>query len=86
MRHYGKRIFDEEIIDEEIIELPDKVYIRESAYFTQDQEALYDQICEELRVEVEKEGQIVEDMAKMIKFYRDVLGFEIKESEKRFHM
>ena len=44
-----------------IIELPDKVYIRESAYFTQDQEALYDQICEELRVEVEKDGQIVED-------------------------
>lgn len=44
-----------------IIELPDKVYIRESAYFTPDQEALYDQICEELRVEVEKDGQIVED-------------------------
>ena len=44
-----------------IIELPDKVYIRESACFTNDQEVLYDQICEELRVEVEKDGQIVED-------------------------
>ena len=44
-----------------IIELPDKVYIRESAYFSSEQEALYDKICEELRVEVEKDGQIVED-------------------------
>lgn len=26
-------------------------------------------------------GLLVEDMAKMIKFYRDVLGFEIKEDE-----
>ena len=26
-------------------------------------------------------GLFVEDMPKMIKFYRDVLGFEIKESE-----
>lgn len=26
-------------------------------------------------------GLFVEDMAKMIKFYKDVLGFEIKESE-----
>lgn len=26
-------------------------------------------------------GLLVEDMAKMIRFYRDVLGFEIKESE-----
>ena len=25
-------------------------------------------------------GLLVEDMAKMIRFYRDVLGFEIKES------
>lgn len=26
-------------------------------------------------------GLFVEDMAKMIRFYRDVLGFEIKEEE-----
>ncbi len=44
-----------------IIELPDKVYFRESAYFSSEQEALYDKICEELRVEVEKDGQVVED-------------------------
>lgn len=44
-----------------IIELPDKVFIRESAYFSSEQEALYDKICEELRVEVEKDGQIIED-------------------------
>lgn len=44
-----------------IIELPDKVFIRESAFFSADQKALYDKICEELRVEVEKDGEIVED-------------------------
>ncbi len=26
-------------------------------------------------------GLLVEDMGKMIRFYRDVLGFEIKENE-----
>ena len=26
-------------------------------------------------------GLFVEDMAKMIRFYKDVLGFEIKETE-----
>lgn len=44
-----------------IIELPDKVYIREDAYFTANQEALYDRICQELRVEVIKNGQLIED-------------------------
>lgn len=29
-------------------------------------------------------GLLVEDMAKMIRFYRDVLGFEIKEAEDNF--
>ena len=44
-----------------IIELPDKVYVREDAYFTKEQEMLYDQICQELRVEVWKDGEVVED-------------------------
>ena len=44
-----------------IIELPDKVYIREDAYFTKKQELLYNRICEELRVEVLKDGQVIED-------------------------
>ena len=29
-------------------------------------------------------GLLVEDMAKMIRFYRDVLGFEIKEADGAF--
>lgn len=44
-----------------IIELPDKVYIRENAEFNPEQKALYDQIREQLKVDVLKEGQIVED-------------------------
>ena len=44
-----------------IIELPDKVYIREDAFFSSDQEMLYDQICQELRAEVMQDGQIIED-------------------------
>jgi len=31
-------------------------------------------------------GLFVNDMGKMIRFYRDVLGFEIKESENTAHV
>jgi len=44
-----------------IIELPDKVYIREEVEFSPEQKVLYDQICEELKVEVLKNGEIIED-------------------------
>lgn len=44
-----------------IIELPDKKYITELAEFEEEQEAFYNQICEELRVEVMKDGEIIED-------------------------
>lgn len=44
-----------------IIELPDKKYITELAEFTTEQEEFYNQICEELRVEVIKNGEEVED-------------------------
>lgn len=44
-----------------IIELPDKKYITELAEFTPEQEAFYNQICEELRVEVIKNGEEIED-------------------------
>ena len=44
-----------------IIELPDKIYIREDASFSSEQEMLYDQICQELRAEVMQDGQIIED-------------------------
>lgn len=44
-----------------IIELPDKVYIRENAEFTPEQKELYDMIREQLKIDVLKEGQIVED-------------------------
>lgn len=44
-----------------IIELPDKKYIREEAEFSKEQEYLYDRICEELRVEVLKNGEMMED-------------------------
>lgn len=47
--------------DSGIIELPDKIYIREDAYFSDKQEALYDKICQELRAEVIKDGQLIED-------------------------
>lgn len=44
-----------------IIQLPDKVYIRENTGFTSEQGELYDKIRKELRVEVVKDGQLVED-------------------------
>lgn len=44
-----------------IVELPDKVYIREEAEFSKEQRALYDLIREQLIIEVFKDGQIVED-------------------------
>lgn len=44
-----------------IIELPNKVYVRESADFSPNQRVLYDKICEELKVEVIKDGELIED-------------------------
>lgn len=44
-----------------IIELPDKVYIREDAYFADAQKKLYDLILEETKAEVQKAGEIIED-------------------------
>lgn len=44
-----------------VIELPDKIYIREETNFVPEQEALYDRICEELKIEVQKDGQMIED-------------------------
>jgi catechol 2,3-dioxygenase-like lactoylglutathione lyase family enzyme len=35
----------------------------------------------EMRMRLDGFGLLVEDMASMIRFYRDVLGFEIKETE-----
>lgn len=44
-----------------IIALPDKVYLRESAEFTPEQRELYERIREQLKIEVLKDGQRVED-------------------------
>lgn len=44
-----------------IIVLPDKVYIREEAFFTPEQEQLYNRILEEISVEVVKNGEYTED-------------------------
>ena len=44
-----------------IIELPDKKYITELTEFAPEQEAFYNQICEELRVEVIKNDEEIED-------------------------
>lgn len=51
-----------------IIELPDKVYIQEYVDFELLQEQLYDQICEDLRIEVIKDGiEIVDDSSAVVK-------------------
>lgn len=44
-----------------IIELPDKVFVRETVNFVKEQKALYDKIREELKIEVVKDGELVED-------------------------
>lgn len=44
-----------------IIELPDKVFVRETVNFVKKQKALYDKIREELKIEVVKDGELVED-------------------------
>lgn len=44
-----------------IIELPDKVYIKETINFAAEQKALYDKVREELKIEIVKDGQPVED-------------------------
>lgn len=49
-----------------IIELPDKKYIREEVEFSKEQECLYDRICEELKVEVLKDGEMIEDDSSVI--------------------
>lgn len=49
-----------------IISLPDKVYIREEVNFEKEQEIMYDQISDELTIEVIKNGLIIEDDATAI--------------------
>lgn len=44
-----------------IIELPDKVFVRETVNFVKEQKSLYDKIREELKIEVVKDGELVED-------------------------
>lgn len=44
-----------------IIELPDKVFIRETVDFVAEQKALYDKVREELKIEVVKNGELIED-------------------------
>lgn len=44
-----------------ILTLPDKVYITESVEFVKEQEAFYEQIREELVVEVQKNGELILD-------------------------
>lgn len=44
-----------------VIELPDKVYIRETVDFAAEQKALYDRVREDLKIEIVKGGQLIED-------------------------
>ena len=44
-----------------IVELPDKVYVRETADFAPEQKSLYDRVREEIKIEVVKDGELVED-------------------------
>lgn len=44
-----------------IIELPDKVFVREKVDFISEQKILYDKIREELSIEVVKNGELIED-------------------------
>ena len=44
-----------------IIELPDKVYVRETVDFATEQKTLYDKVREELKIEVVKDGELIED-------------------------
>ena len=44
-----------------IVELPDKVYIRQTVDFAVEQKALYDRVRDELKIEVIKDGELVED-------------------------
>lgn len=44
-----------------IVELPDKVYVRETVDFAPEQKTLYDKIREELKIEVVKDGKLHED-------------------------
>ena len=51
-----------------IIELPDKVYIQEFVDFEPVQERIYDQICEELRIQVIKDGvTVIDDSSEVVK-------------------
>lgn len=44
-----------------IVELPDKVYVRETVDFAPEQKTLYDRVREEIKIEVVKDGELVED-------------------------
>lgn len=51
-----------------VVHLPDKVYINETVDFTLKQEQLYHQVCEELSVEIVKDGErIMDDSTAIVK-------------------